>query len=104
MEGSGLEKSSTNREYVMYRSLQNLREGCPCEAKESSAVKQLVALVREVKYKSQAIVNNVLGQTFVAQVTTFTELYGRLGAIPCAIQDAVRNSGKTNRSCMGKAP
>lgn len=36
----------------------------------------LVALVREVKYKSQAIVNNVLGQTFVAQATTFTEFDG----------------------------
>lgn len=45
------------------------------------------------------MVNNALGQ-INAHAATFTEL---LGAIPCAIQDAVRNSGE-NRSCMGKAP
>ena len=57
MEGSGLEKNPTDR-----------RSGI------AGLPQTLVALVREVKYKSQAIVNNVLGQTFVAQDTTFTEL------------------------------
>ena len=31
----------------------------------------------------------------VRNLSTFVEFYGWLGAIPCAIQDAVRNSGKT---------
>lgn len=63
-------KKSDQQEKWHSRFATNLREGCPCEAKESSAVNQLVTLVREDKYKSQAITGNVLGQTFVAQVAS----------------------------------
>lgn len=60
MEGSGLEKSSTYREYVIYRLSQNLREDCP-EAKESFAVKKLVATVwREDKQKFLAAYSKLI--------------------------------------------